>query len=209
MAIALKDLNKWPLLAVMVANLAVFYACVKTGSLFGGAWGDLLTGLSQALPAGIAIVLIGVANAQLSSSMKARIVFTRWHNPMPAREAFSRLANEDDRIDFAALERAHGPFPNKPQEQNVRWYQLYKSVEDRSSVAQVHREFLFTRDYTCMALMMLIVLGGVGLYQMPSLDTVLVYIGLMATQVIVVGRAARNHAWRFVTTVLALKSAGK
>lgn len=209
MAASLKDLNKWPLLAAILANFAVFYVAMKTNSLLGGARAELLAALNEAIPAGIALVLIGVANAQLSSSMKARIVFTRWDNPMPGREAFSRLATEDDRIDFAALDKLHGPFPTAPQEQNTRWYQLYKSVENHPSVGQVHREFLFTRDYTCLAVMMFIVLGGVGLYQIPSLNTALIYIGLMAAQVIVVDRAARNHGRRFVTTVLALKSAGK
>jgi len=209
MADSLKDANKLPLLVVMIGNLAVFYVAIKTNTIFGGAWLDLARSLTEALPAGIGLILIGIVNAQLSAEAKARIVFFRWQNPLPGSCAFTRYAAADPRIDCGALEEAHGPLPTDPGEQNVLWYKLYKSVEEHPSVTQVHREFLFARDYTCLALMMAILLGAAGLVQIPSWGTALSYLGVLVVQLLLAGRAARNHGRRFVTTVLALKGAGQ
>ncbi|MCH9052754.1 MAG: hypothetical protein IIA72_17055 [Proteobacteria bacterium] len=209
MVASLKDANKLPLLAAMVANLAVFYAAVKTDAIIGGAWLDVARSLTEALPAGLGLVLIGIVNAQLSADAKARIVFFRWQNPLPGSHAFTHYSATDPRIDLGFLEEAHGPLPTDPRQQNALWYKLYKSVEKDASVMQVHREFLFARDYTCLALMMAILLGGAGLVQIPSSGTALSYLGVLVVQFLLAGRAARNHGRRFVTTVLALKGAGR
>jgi hypothetical protein len=52
------------------------------------------------------------------------------------------------------------------------------------------------------------VLGVAGFVQIPSTRTALVYFALLVAQFLLARRAARNHGVRFVTTVLALKSAG-
>lgn len=130
-----------------------------------------------------------------------------WKHPLPGCRAFSRHAHADSRVDIAALERAHGPLPEGPREQNALWYRLYKSVESEAAVVQVHRAFLFARDYACLALMMTIVLGGAALFQVPSTGARLAYVGILALQFVLSGQAARNHGNRFVTTVLAIKAA--
>jgi hypothetical protein len=209
MAGSLKDGNKVPLLAVMAANLAVYYVAIKTDAILGAEWVSVARGSVEAIPAGLGLVLIGIINAQLSSDAKSRIVFLRWTNPLPGCEAFTRYAVADPRIDLASIERAHGPLPTDPREQNALWYKLYKSVETDPSVHQVHREFLFARDYACLALMMIVVLGAAGFLQIPSARTALSYLGLLAIQFALANRAARNHGRRFVTTVLALKGAGR
>jgi hypothetical protein len=209
MADSLKGANKLPLFGVMAANFAVFYVALKSDAIVGAEWLAMARAAGEALPGGLGLVLVGIVNAQLSPDMKARIVFLRWDNPLPGSEAFTRHAGSDPRVDVAAIERAHGPLPVDPREQNRLWYRLYKSVENDASVQQVHREFLFTRDYACLALMMTVVLGAAGVIQIPSLSTSLSYFGLLALQFVLAMRAARNHGRRFVTTVLALKGAGK
>ena len=209
MARSLKDANRVPLLAMMAANLVVFYATVKTDAIFGGDWLELARGWQDALPAGVGLILVGIANAQTSAENKARIVFLRWKNPLPGSEAFTRHAASDPRVDLDAIEGAHGPLPTDPREQNALWYRMYKSVADDSSVWQVHREFLFTRDYTCLSLMVLVVLGGAGFFLIPSTQTGLIYLALLVLQYFLTSRAARHHGGRFVTTVLALKGAGQ
>jgi hypothetical protein len=131
----------------------------------------------------------------------------RWRNPLPGCEAFSRYAKGDERIDFSALERLWGPLPENPREQNALWYRLYKSVDLDPSVEQVHRSFLFTRDYACLALMLAVVLGLVGFVQIPSKRIAAVYFFVLVLQFLVAGQAARIHGKRFVTTVLAIKGA--
>ena len=73
---------------------------------------------------------------------------------------------------------------------------------------QVHREFLFTRDYACLALMMVLVLAPLSFVEAPSFKTALTYTGLLIVQFALVVRAARRHGVQLVRTVLALKSAG-
>lgn len=205
----LKDANQRPLLVVVAANAIAFYLAVKTDMLLGGQWVVLAENLPEILPTGLCLVLVGVANAQLSSDAKARIVFLRWRDPLPGTEAFTRHAIADPRIDLMTIERNNGPLPTDPRQQNFLWYRLYQSVADDPAVWQIHREYLFTRDYACMSLLMLIGLGTAGLFRFSSKSTALGYIGLLIIQYLLVRRAARNHGIGLVTTVLALKGAGK
>jgi hypothetical protein len=191
----------------MVANLGFFYMVVQNNAILTGRWFDLFRNASVALPAGIGLVLTGVLNAQLSAEMKSRIVFMRWRNPLPGCEAFSRHAKGDMRIDLSAIERLCGPLPVKPREQNALWYRLYKSLDSDPSVAQVHRSFLFTRDYACLALMLAVVLGLIGFFQIPSMGIAVFYFFVLVLQFLGASQAARNHGKRFVTTVLAIKAA--
>ena len=60
-----------------------------------------------------------------------------------------------------------------------------------------------------MSLLMLIGLGAAGLFSFPSKSTAIGYIGVLIIQYLLVRRAARNHGIGLVTTVLALKGAGR
>lgn len=206
---SLKRDNKLSLLAIMAANLVLFYLTIQTDTVFSRDWMMVATKLIEALPAGFGLVLIGILNAQLSSTAKARIVFLRWVNPLPGSEAFTRHAATDPRVDLAAIACTHGPLPTEPPAQNALWYKLYKSVEADPSVTYVHREFLFARDYSCIAFLMVIVLGTAGFFTIPSMGTAATYFGMLMLQFLLSMRAARNHGRRFVTTVLALKGAGR
>lgn len=204
---SLKGENTLGLYSLMAGNLIAFYAILKGNLLFVGDWNAAAQDLGQALPAGVGLVLTGIVNAQLSADAKSRIVFLRWNNPLPGCEAFTRYARSDARVDLNALEREHGPLPTDPHKQNALWYKMYKSVESEPAVIHAHRAFLFARDYTCIALMMFVVLGGVAVLQMSSIKGALLYIGGLALQFLLAGQAARNHGRRFVSTVLAIKSA--
>ena len=204
---SLKSDNKLPLFGLIVGNIVIFYGVIQSDRIIVGDWVLLGQQMVEALPAGLALALVGIINTQLSPEAKARIVFMRWTNALPGCEAFSRYAGTDPRIDIESLRKKYVPLPVAPQKQNALWYKLYKSVEAEPAVLQVHREFLFSRDYTCLALMMLIVLGTAGLLQTPSLTTGTLYIALLFAQFILAMCAARNHGRRFVTTVLAIKAA--
>ncbi|MCD6337884.1 MAG: hypothetical protein J7M29_00685, partial [Verrucomicrobia bacterium] len=161
---------------LMAGNLIVFYAMLKGQLLLAGDWRAAIQGPGQALPAGLGLVLTGILNAQLSADTKSRIVFLRWRNPLPGCEAFTRYAHSDPRVDLIALENQYGPLPTDPRTQNTLWYKLYKTVEMEPAVVQAHRAFLFARDYTCIALMMLVMFGGAALFQISSVKVVLLYI---------------------------------
>jgi len=206
---SLKDTDKLPLFIVLVVNFAVFYVAVKADAVLSGAWLDVAHSPAEALPAGFGLILAGVINAQLSPHAKARIVFLCWQDPLPGSQAFTRYAQTDSRIDLRVLKEEYGPLPTDPREQNVLWYKLYKSVEEDASVKQVHREFLFTRDYNTISMIMVFVLGVAGFVQIPSSSTSLIYFSVLVLQFLLTGRAARNHGQSFITTVLALKGAGR
>ena len=169
MADSLKGKNNLGLYGLMASNLVVFYTVLQNESLLTGNWIVLAQSLGSAVPSGIGIALTGIINAQLTSDVKARIVFLRWNNPLPGSEAFSKHIKCDPRIDVKALEKSHEPFPSDPDEQNALWYKLYKSVESEPAVLQVHRAFLFARDYTSLSLIVGAVLGVVAFVQFPPL----------------------------------------
>ena len=209
MADSLKKSNNLALVSVIVANVAMFYAVVQSDSIRAQDWVGLARQMDKALPAAFGLVLIGIINGLLTADMKSRIVFMRWSNPLPGCRAFTRYAAADPRIDVAAIKQVHGPLPVDPREQNALWYRMYKSVETEPAVSQIHRAFLFARDYTGLALMMLVVLGAAGSIQIPSMATALAYVAALLVQFVLAGLAARNYGRRFVTTVLALKGTGR
>lgn len=206
MSDSLKD-YKPALFGLMAANIAFYYAVVQNNAILAGDWIGLAKNLAGVLPAGLGLVLTGVINAQLSPEMKARIVFMSWRDPLPGCKAFTCHAQSDARVDVACLELTYGPLPTAPREQNALWYKLYKTIEQDPAVRQVHRDFLFTRDYTSLALLLVIVLGVAGFIQIPSKWVALIYFGLLLVQFALAGQAARTHGKRFVTTVLAIKGA--
>lgn len=204
----LKDQNRWQLWLIIAANAVVFY-----GACWWGAF-ELtgLTALASAanlLPVGLAIVVTTVANGLLSSSMKDRLVFLRWHEALPGHRAFSVHAKADPRIDFTRLQRACGnKIPSAPKDQNSLWYRFYLELQDVPAVQQVHRDFLLLRDYTGLAALFLIGLGVAAVFLVGPWQAFGVYLGILLLQLIVVRHAAANYGVRFVCTVLAQK-AGK
>lgn len=208
MARSLIGSNKSRLVAVLVANVVLFYAVVKNDAIFAGDWVELLREITKGIPSALGLVLIGILNAQLSAEAKSRIVFMRWKNPLPGCGAFTRYARNEPTVDIKSLEATYGPLPTEPHDQNILWYKLYYSVQDEPAVSHVHREYLFSRDYAGLALMMLVVLGIAGFLQIPSWGTALGYLALLLVQFVLTSRAARIHGRQFVVTVLARKSVG-
>lgn len=194
------------LLGILGANFFIYYAFLVHNSSLPNNLHDFSVDINKVLPLGLGIVLIRILNGLLSADTKARIVFLRWSNFLPGTEAFTRYGPADHRVDMKNLERDFGPLPTNPKLQNALWYQIYKSVEKNPSVINVQQEFLLARDYTSLALMVLVVFGIASFIQLPSLKTAAIYIIFLLVQLIVAGVAARNFGRRFVTTVLALKS---
>ncbi len=191
----------------MAANLALYFAVSGSGAVFIGDWAGLAAQWAALLPAGLGLIVVGVLNAQADAISKARLVFMRWHDPLPASEAFTRLAPSDPRIDLAALERKFGPLPTDAKGQNALWYRLYKSIEGDAAVEHAHREYLFTRDFHFLAALMLIGLGVLAIATFVGVGKTLLYLAILAIQLLMTGQAARNHGRRLVCTVLARKAA--
>jgi len=205
---SLKDMNHPTLLAVVVLNFAVLWIIQRSGSLWAGDWIAVAAGWLSALPAGIGAALIAVLNSQVSATTKARAVFWRWRHPLPGSEAFTRYGRGDERIDMQALERKFGPLPFEPKDQNVLWYSLYRRVANDPAVLQIHRHFLFARDYTFIAALMLPIFGTAAFTAMRPRSIAAIYFLLLIAQWALATNAARKNGCRFVTTVLAQNGAG-
>lgn len=211
--VSLKEGYRWRLFAVLAANLIVLYAAVTydavqldgisaVASNAQAAWKNIGS-------AAVAFAITTILNGLLSSDAKARIVFWRWRNPLPGCRAFSHYLKNDPRIDFVALEHALGAPPTEPAAQNALWYQrIYKVVQNNPVVLQVHKDFLFSRDYAALSLLFLVFLGTAGAYAIESSRTMWVYLALLAAQLIATMFAARNYGTRLVTTSAAVWQKG-
>lgn len=205
----LKDQNRWQLWLIIAANAVVFYGACQWETFALSGIKAALASAANLLPVGLAVVVTTIANGLLSSSMKERLVFQRWHNALPGHRAFSVHANADPRIDFARLQRACGnKIPTEPKDQNSLWYRFYLEMQDVPAVQQVHRDFLLLRDYTCLAALFLIGLGIAAAFLVAPWKAFGVYFAILVLQLLVVRHAAATYGVRFVCTVLAQK-AGK
>lgn len=205
MAKSLKDQNRWQIWLIVTANALLLYGVSQANAIS-------ITGLSDAfaphnlLPVGMALTISIVLNGLLSADNKAKLVFLRWQNTLPSHQAFSKYAKLDPRIDLDALEKLHGSkLPKDPVEENKTWFRMYKSVENSTTVFQVHRDFLLLRDYTGLSFLFLVFLGSIGIYVIESLEASRIYLGILIIQYLTVRQAASNYGIRMVTTVLSEK----
>ena len=116
---SLKDQNRWPLLLVILGNVAVFYIAVKTGALAAEGVDQLVKDWKTIVPAGGTFVFTSVLNELLTPNDKARLVFWRWRDPLPGSRAFTKYAQQDVRVDLAALTSKFGALPTSPRDQNA------------------------------------------------------------------------------------------
>jgi hypothetical protein len=207
-AVSLKHGYRWRLFAVLAANLIVLYAAVTYDVIrldgISAVTSDWQAAWKNIGSVAVAFAITTILNGLLSSDAKARLIFWRWRNPLPGCRAFSHYLTRDPRIDFGALERALGTLPTEPAAQNALWYQrIYKIVQNDPVVLQVHKDFLFSRDYTALSLLFLVFLGAAGAYAIAAPKTMWIYLALLAAQLVATMIAARNYGTRLVTTSVA------
>jgi hypothetical protein len=203
----LKDQNRWQLWLVIAANAVVFYGACQWDTIALSGFRSALVGAANLLPVGLAVVVTTIANGLLSSGMKDRLVFFRWHHALPGHRAFSVYAKADPRIDWVRLQRALGnKIPSYPEGENKTWYRLYLEMQNVPAVQQVHRDYLLLRDYTGLAALFLVGLGIAALFVIATWKVLAVYVGIIILQFVVARHAAATYGIRFVCTVLARKA---
>jgi hypothetical protein len=204
----LKDQNRWQLWLIIAANAVVFYGASQWDTIALSGFRSALVGAANLLPVGLAVVVTTIANGLLSSGMKDRLVFLRWHRALPGHRAFSVHAKADPRIDWVRLQRALGnKIPSDPEGENKAWYRFYLEVQNIPAVRQVHRDYLLLRDYTGLAGLFLIGLGVAALFVITTWKVLAAYVGILILQFFVARHAATTYGIRFVCTVLAQKAA--
>jgi hypothetical protein len=201
----LKASNRWRLAAAIGFNIALFL-----GLLSSHAWSEVSTATAAAaarslLTGGVGLILVTVLNALFSPSMKARLVYWRWNDPLPGGRAFSVHGPADPRVDMAVLKRLHGPLPSSCRDQNATWYRWFKSAEKEPSIEAAHRDFLFLRDLAGLSFLAAFLLGSVALLRLHG-SALWGYLAFLVAQYLIVATGARNNGIRMVTSVLAWKA---
>ena len=202
---SLKEQNVKRLALAMAVNAAIYIAVLGGDWTLAGLAGELMS-LQGIAAAPLLTALAGIANAQINHNNKARLVFWRRSHPLPGSRAFTEYMHTDSRIDVIALQQYTDRLPTEPGTQNALWYRWYREVEEDTRVRQVHREYLFTRDYTGIATLLAVSLGPLSFWQLESVAIAGFYSVALLAQYLVVRQAAYNHGVRFVTTVLAIKA---
>ena len=201
---SLKDQYRAQLWLVIALNVIVFHAVLRAGPIADQGWAEFAPSALSLVPAGLALAVTSVANGLLDPAAKARLVFLRWHDPLPGSRAFSKWAATDPRIDPARLKKRLGKaFPSGASAENRAWYKFYKEVEHDPAVQHAHRDFLFTRDYAALSALFFAGFTGAAIVRLPDPGLVIGYGLCLALQYLAVRRAAAVYGVRFVTTVLA------
>ena len=145
----------------------------------------------------------------LPHKAKCMLVYWKPYGWMPGSEVFSKFAPDDVRVDMKALAKNVGQLPETPRDQNTRWYQLYKLVENQTEVAEAHRNFLMYRDMAVLSLAFA-PLAPAGLYFAgASRGVQWLAAAAFAVQFVLTALSARWSGVRFVCNVVALHSAKK
>jgi hypothetical protein len=148
-------------------------------------------------------VIVSIICGIFPASWKAVIVFGRLRNPLPGCRAFTYFAQADPRIDVARLKESLGSLPEEPKDQNSKWYQLFKLVQDELTVQEAHRAFLLNRDLTGVSLLFF-VFGTIALIPAgATIGNVFIYAAVTIVECVIFSIVARNHGNRFVCNVLA------
>lgn len=92
-------------------------------------------GLYRAFSAAVIPIAVFLLVNVLSSSVKAMLVYWKPLGVLPGCEAFTRYGPADVRVDMTQLKKNVGAWSDAPKEQNVKWFKLYKLVEDYTEVS--------------------------------------------------------------------------
>jgi len=151
----------------------------------------------------IGIYLLGLILCYLfPSSLKHRLVFLRWNNPLPGSRIFTELIQKDQRISKQDLINKYGKLPTIPEEQNQLWYRIYKEKQNDTVILASHGRWLLFRDLLSISL----ILGPLSIiltFVITPPPASIVYAVSYIILIIVLWISAINTGNRFACNVLA------
>lgn len=168
-------LYKVQLFDVILLNLLIFWLALNTGSIFTGNWSAIFKEWQHALWPGAGGLVTIAMNSFFDHEIKARIIFLRWTDPLPGSRAFSEYVKRDPRIDMVRLEQKIGHFPVEPARQNALWYSLYRTIQSKPEVTNIHKEYLIMRDWACITVLLFLLLMPLAFIMFFSTSTVLTF----------------------------------
>ncbi|HWL06386.1 MAG TPA: hypothetical protein VNQ99_15870 [Xanthobacteraceae bacterium] len=154
------------------------------------------------VPVGV-LLLVNV----LPHKLKCMAVYWKPYGWLPGCEVFTKFALDDARIDMKELTKHIGKPPSGQGEQNARWYQLYKLVENEPEITEVHRNFLMYRDMATLSFPFIALAPLFLFWAGASREAQWGGAALFLIQFLLTAISARWSGIRFVCNVLALHSA--
>lgn len=156
----------------------------------------------------LGVVLVLLSNV-VSPDWKARLVFCRWNDPLPASRA-DQLMMKDTRLDLEILDPATQHLLSEdmtPKQRNSYWYKhIFVDVRDIAAVKNAHRQYLLNRDAaTGVALLTLITFlcdMTVRVFQEVHILSVYTYIILIVYTLLLMFTSATGGK-RMVTNAIA------
>jgi len=147
------------------------------------------------------IILVG---GMFSNKFKEIIVFWRLNHRLPGCFAFSKFMHEDKRIDIKVLKQKYGKLPKNNDKENKLWYQIYKSMNDKT-IDKTHKDSLLCRELSVMSILMFIF--PIVIYFIHNAVALSVYYFIfLVLEYLIVRYCAKHSAERLVVNVLALAS---
>ncbi|WP_144909590.1 hypothetical protein [Mucilaginibacter frigoritolerans] len=150
-------------------------------------------------------VILFILNGLVSADQKAMLIYWKRKYSLPGCRAFTHYAKTDPRINTDRLKEMHGDLPILPEEQNSKWYAIYRTFKTDSIVDKSHQDFLLARDLCASSFLFLLILPiPVLVFSQHPLKYA--YLLLLALQYLLLVITARNYGARFVCNVLSLES---
>jgi hypothetical protein len=147
-------------------------------------------------------LLVLILSYLLPSDWKDRVVYFRWHYPLPGSRAFTELCANDSRISREDLINKYGELPTRPDDQNSLWYKIYKEKQSDEVVLNSHRHWLLFRDIFAISIILFLPSSAFTFWHTGAIAG-LTYTLLILALIIVLWVCARNTGNRFACNVLA------
>lgn len=205
MSKAARDQNAPRLIAVWILNSFVFLLIVFGWEIFSSILEPSFYNFRFLIFGPLAVAVTAIVNGLIGTETKARIVYLMRDNPSPETRVFSKLIQDDKRIDKKGMEmEIRGVSKLSAEEQNALWFENYMSVQNNPLVVSSERNYVYYRDYTSTLAILLVAAICASLYFPEKSNLVLIYIILLLIQIILVRPVAARSGNEFVTTVIAV-----
>ena len=147
-------------------------------------------------------VFVLVLTYLLPSEWKHRLIYMRWHHPLPGSRVFSDLLDEDERVSRQDLVGEFGELPTSADDQNALWYKIYKTKQTDEVVLNSHGRWLLFRDVFAISIVLFLpstIFTFWNAGAKAGLTLTLLYLALLGG----IWICARNTGERFTRNVLA------
>ena len=208
MKISLKSQNLPLITFYVVFNIAIFLTLYEKGSIDINSIKSYLVEfqIKDGVFFGLMNLVVILIGGLFSNKVKEIIVFWKLSDCiLPGCEAFSKFIYEDNRINIENIKNKIEKFPSIPKEQNSKWYELFKEIDD-IAINKTNKEWLLCRELSVISVGLLLL----SIFVIIEHKTIGCYYLLFVIGEYLAFRFCAKHmAERLVVNTLAFISASK